>query len=328
MAGVSPMSSVAPRQRHGIDHLRPYLCGGLAAVAAEMVTFPLDTAKTRQQLQGQVGDSKWSNIRYRGIVHTLVTIAREEGLTSIYRGLSPALVRQAVYGTIKFGLYYSSKDVAKRLVRQKESTLVNLCCAVVAGSVSATLATPTDVIKVRMQSGSSHKGAKISWSLLSVGKVIHRQEGVRGLWRGGLPTAQRAALVAGVQLPVYDASKAQLLAHGVKDGAGCHLAASFLAGLSACIASNPVDVVRTRMMVQRKTARSSLGLPVQSSYGETMPHTYFTSSLRCGLHTVRSEGPLALYKGFFPAFARMGPWNVIFFIVYEKLQNSYPYVGR
>ena len=45
------MSSVAPRQRHGIDHLRPYLCGGLAAVAAEMVTFPLDTAKTRQQLQ-------------------------------------------------------------------------------------------------------------------------------------------------------------------------------------------------------------------------------------------------------------------------------------
>ena len=48
------MSSVAPRQRHGIDHLRPYLCGGLAAVAAEMVTFPLDTAKTRQQLQGQV----------------------------------------------------------------------------------------------------------------------------------------------------------------------------------------------------------------------------------------------------------------------------------
>ena len=33
-------------------------------------------------------------------------------------------------------------------------------------------------------------------------------------------------------------------------------------------------------------SRSSLGLPVQSSYGETMPHTYFTSSLRCGLHTV------------------------------------------
>ena len=37
--------------------------------------------------------------------YTLYT--REEGLVSIYRGLSPALVRQAVYGTLKFGLYYS-----------------------------------------------------------------------------------------------------------------------------------------------------------------------------------------------------------------------------
>merc|ERR1719494_847513 len=219
----------------------------MAAVAAEMATFPLDTAKTRQQLQGQVGDSRGSSLRYKGIVHTLITIGREEGLTSIYRGLSPALVRQSVYGTIKFGLYYSSKDVAKRLVRQpqKESTLVNLCCAVVAGSVSATLATPTDVIKVRMQSGSMHKGVNISWSLLSVGKVVLRLEGIRGLWRGGLPTAQRAALVAGVQLPVYDATKSQMLAHGVPDGAACHMAASVLAGLFACIASNPVDVVRT-----------------------------------------------------------------------------------
>ena len=231
---------------------------------------------------GQVGDSRWSSLRYKGIVHTLITIGREEGLTSIYRGLSPALVRQSVYGTIKFGLYYSSKDVAKRLVRQpqKESTLVNLCCAVVAGSVSATLATPTDVIKVRMQSGNMHKGANISWSLLSVGKVVLRHEGIRGLWRGGLPTAQRAALVAGVQVihcktivffviveSLHHLAAASVRCHQVPDACSwcawwCslphgskvfyfvllkHFQApkpfSVLAGLFACIASNPVDVV-------------------------------------------------------------------------------------
>merc|ERR1719167_1116257 len=292
----------------------------MAAVAAEMATFPLDTAKNRQQLQGQVGDSRWSSLRYKGIVHTLITIGREEGLTSIYRGLSPALVRQSVYGTIKFGLYYSSKDVAKRLVRQpqKESTLVNLCCAVVAGSVSATLATPTDVIKVRMQSGNMHKGANISWSLLSVGKVVLRHEGFRGLWRGGLPTAQRAALVAGVQLPVYDATKSQMLAHGVPDGAACHMAASVLAGLSACIASNPVDVVRTRMMVQKKIYQMNI---------DGASRIYHTSAVRCGMDMVQTEGVGALYKGFFPAFARMGPWNVIFFVVYEWAKTSFPYIG-
>merc|ERR1719495_2829942 len=54
----------------------------MAAVAAEMATFPLDTAKTRQQIQGHSPhlDHYWQG----------------EGLTSIYRGLSPALVRQSV----------------------------------------------------------------------------------------------------------------------------------------------------------------------------------------------------------------------------------------
>lgn len=45
------------------------------------------------------------------------------------------------------------------------------------------------------------------------------------------------------------------------------------------------------------------------------------SGLHCALHTVTTEGVQALYKGFIPSFARMGPWNVIFFIVYEKLKS-------
>ena len=98
-----------------------------------------------------------------------------------------------------------------------------------------------------------------------------------------------------LQLPVYDAAKRRLLHGGLADGAGVHLAASGLAGLSACLASNPVDVVRTRMMVQRRTARSSLGVPVHSSFGEG-GHSYYSSSLRCAANTVSSLTPL-LRKG-------------------------------
>lgn len=309
MAGVRTTRAHA----HQINPRR-YLCGGFAAVVAEMITFPMDTAKTRQQLQGQVGDRQWGNARYRGTLHTLSTIVRQEGLASIYRGISPALVRQAVYGTVKFGLYYSSKDLAMRLVKQpqqRESTLVNLCCAVVAGSIASALANPTDVIKVRMQSGEmvlSHSG-----SLFSVGRNIYSQEGFRGLWRGVCPTAQRAAVVAAVQLPVYDWTKARLLSAGVRDGPACHLFSSILAGLSACLASNPVDVVRTRMMVQKKISQMNI---------DGSSRLYHTSAVSCGLDMVQTEGIRALYKGFFPAFARMGPWNVIFFMVYEWAQTQ------
>ena len=71
---------------------------------------------------------------------------------------------------------------------------------------------------------------------------IYTTEGVRGLWRGVCPTAQRAALVAGVQLPVYDYTKYKLCcgpSAQMQDGVACHF-----------ISNYPVDVVRTRLMVQ------------------------------------------------------------------------------
>eukprot|EP00092_Neocalanus_flemingeri_P070470 GFUD01086509.1.p1 GENE.GFUD01086509.1~~GFUD01086509.1.p1 ORF type:complete len:296 (+),score=91.06 GFUD01086509.1:154-1041(+) len=289
----------------------PYVFGGIAAMCAEMVTFPIDTAKVRLQLQGQAGSTVWVQGRYRGTVHCLACMVREEGVTGVYKGLSPALLRQAVYGTIKFGLYYSAKELlAKRSGHKQESGLVNLGCAVFAGSVSSAIATPTDVIKVRMQS----KSTEGLGGLYTVARDIYTVEGVRGLWRGVCPTAQRSALVAGVQLPVYDLTKSRLCCGPsalMRDGVVCHFLSSLVAGFSAALASNPVDVVRTRLMVQRRCARLAGG-------GKT---TVYSSAIHCGLHTVRTEGFSALFKGFVPSFARMGPWNVIFFVVYEKLKR-------
>jgi len=36
---------------------------------------------------------------------------------------------------------------------------------------------------------------------------------------------------------------------------------------------------------------------------------------------VRTEGVLALYKGFIPNWLRLGPWNIIFFMTYEQLKK-------
>ena len=72
----------------------PYVCGGFAAVSAEIATFPVDTAKVRLQLQGQTKDHRWSKMRYTGTVHCLACITKEEGIRAVYKGLAPALIRQ------------------------------------------------------------------------------------------------------------------------------------------------------------------------------------------------------------------------------------------
>jgi len=284
--------------------LHPYLWGGTAAMVAEASTFPIDTAKTRLQLQGSKGDSRFTRTKYSGFVSCLRRVAGEEGASQLYRGLPPALLRQAVYGSIKYGLYYTSKDWLQAcLGLPEESTLLRLLCGVLAGSVSSAIACPTDVMKIRMQARTTDD------KTLKVGLGIYRKEGIRGLWRGVGPTSQRSGLLAGVQLPAYDIAKERIKSLGLDEGPQLHLIASLMAGLAAALASNPVDVVRTRMMVQRRLQGG----------GEEGVRLY-KSTIHCAYHTVRGEGPAALYKGFLPSFARMGPWNVIFFLVYERLK--------
>ena len=68
------------------------------------------------QLQGQaIGSAQLSRIQrhhrpYRYFWNCWSRILREEGFFVLYRGLSPALLRQSVYGTIKFGLYPNLKS--------------------------------------------------------------------------------------------------------------------------------------------------------------------------------------------------------------------------
>lgn len=292
---------------------RPFVFGGLASVIAESGTFPIDTTKTRLQVQGQVIDATHHQLRYRGMTHAILTICQEEGVTALYSGLAPAVLRQATYGTIKFGIYHSLK---RRIFKdpKDEKLLPNIGCGVIAGVVSSSIANPTDVLKVRMQTRTGEFGQK---GLMHCFLSIARNEGVRGLWRGVGPTANRAAVVVGVELPAYDFSKKHLIRTGMfKDNVVTHFLASFLAGLVGALASNPIDVVKTRLMNQRNLKLTAGGV------GAAAPAIY-TSSLHCLLQTYRTEGFLALYKGFIPNWVRLGPWNIIFFITFEQLKLKF-----
>lgn len=65
---------------------RPFVYGGLASCTAEFGTFPIDVAKTRLQVQGQQLDSKYSKLKYRGMLDAFFKIYREEGIRSLYSG--------------------------------------------------------------------------------------------------------------------------------------------------------------------------------------------------------------------------------------------------
>lgn len=65
-----------------VSQWRAILAGGLAGVAAALITYPLEVAETRLIVQN------CKEPTYIGVVHTLSKIHRSEGLLALYRGFS------------------------------------------------------------------------------------------------------------------------------------------------------------------------------------------------------------------------------------------------
>lgn len=294
---------------------RPFLFGGLASSVAELATFPIDLTKTRLQIQGQIFDNtsqqlQYAQKKYTNMFQAGYRIARDEGVHKLYSGVSAALLRQATYGTIKIGIYQRIKRIFAEDISQEKLHL-NILNGMFSGALSNAIANPTDLLKIRMQANHpSVQGKRLFPAMFSIAK----KEGVRGLWSSVLPTAQRAAIVCGVELAVYDWMKKQLIYRfHCSDTIGTHFLSSFTAGLAGALSSTPIDVVRTRLMNQE-----NLHPRHQVSTTSTTP---YRGVIDCFVKTTKNEGFFALYKGFFPSWLRLGPWNIVFFIVFEQLKR-------
>lgn len=72
---------------------------------SQFCTIPLDTAKVRLQLQRKASTGDGVLPKYRGLLGTVATIAREEGLAALWKGITAGLHRQFIYGGLRIGLY-------------------------------------------------------------------------------------------------------------------------------------------------------------------------------------------------------------------------------
>ena len=170
------------------------------------------------------------------------------------------------------------------------------------------MAHPADLIKVRMQADGRllSQGLQPRYSgIFDAFRQIIQTEGFLGLWRGVLPSAQRAFLVNMGEFTCYDQAKHFIINNQVcGDNAFAHTLASVASGLSATALSCPADVIETRMMNQ--------------AMGKGESTTVYRSSYDCLVKTMKFEGVLALWKGFFPTWARLGPWQFVFWVSYER----------
>lgn len=270
---------------------------------AASCTHPLDLTKVRMQtlpsLPGAKRPSTFSVIR--------ATVA-ESGVRSLYTGLTASLLRQMSYSLVRLGSYESMKEHLSKDGRPSSGKL--LLAAMAAGGMGGIAGNPADILLVRMTSDSIRPPEKrYNYSNAITGLVtLVKSEDVRGLFRGLGTNTTRAVLMNGSQVWSYDLFKTMLLQHRVpvldyqfRDNLALHMAASTLAGTVATTVCSPADVMRSRLM---------------SASGKSNPVEVLKTSLS-------TEGPRFLFKGWTPAFIRLGPNTIFMFVFLEQLKNGW-----
>ncbi|PNF35520.1 Mitochondrial uncoupling protein 2 [Cryptotermes secundus] len=296
------------------------LTAGTAGCIADFASFPLDTAKVRLQIQGEghmlvaVNPGNALLVRgttpsqYNGLMGTIITIARQEGVRSLYSGLSAGLQRQMCFASVRLGLYDSVKSLYQQLLDGNRSGGLHvgtrISAGLTTGALAVLLAQPTDVVKVRFQAQQRALGTETApryKSTVQAYRTIAKQEGARGLWKGTFPNVSRNAIVNVSEIVCYDIVKDLILQHSLmRDAVPCHFTSAVISGFCATVAASPVDVVKTRYM--------------NSTRGE------YRSAVDCALRMLAQEGPAAFYKGFIPSFCRLVSWNIVMWITYEQFK--------
>ena len=180
-------------------------------------------------------------------------------------------------------------------VKRYQSLPINIFSGASSGVMGAAAGSPFFLVKTRLQSyspflpvGTQHQ-YKNAWDGL---RQIYTAEGVKGLYRGVGPAMVRTAFGSSVQLPTYFMAKRRLVSwFGMEDGAPLHLLSTTASGIVVWILMHPPDTVMARM------------------YNQT--GNLYKGAFDCLYRTVRTEGLLAVYKGFFAHLARILPHTIL-----------------
>lgn len=123
------------------NYLAPALAGSIARTLAVIAVCPMELIRTK--LQSQQG---YSYADLKAVVRTAV---QQNGMLSLWRGLSPMLLRDVPFSVIYWMGYERTKLQLSRLGLSPST--VPFLAGSMAGTVAAIVTNPLDVIKTHMQ---------------------------------------------------------------------------------------------------------------------------------------------------------------------------------
>ncbi|XP_051575060.1 probable mitochondrial glutathione transporter SLC25A40 isoform X2 [Myxocyprinus asiaticus] len=231
-----------------------------------------------------------------------IKIIRREGVRSLWSGLPPTLV-MAVPATMIYFTCYDQLCAALKVRMEDRSDLAPLLAGAIARVGSATVISPLELIRTKLQSEkqSYRQLSAVIWSSL-------HNEGWQSLWRGWGPTLLRDVPFSAMYWYNYEKGKAWLCEYYGSSNPTFTITfiAGALSGSIAAIVTLPFDVVKTRRQVELGELQAmNLSTQVSSSTYNVMKRI------------VSENGLLGLFAGFMPRLIKVAPACAIMISTYE-----------
>ncbi|XP_061345268.1 adenine nucleotide transporter BT1, chloroplastic/mitochondrial-like [Gastrolobium bilobum] len=178
-------------------------------------------------------------------------------------------------------------------------SLRRLISGAIAGAVSRTVVAPLETIRTHLMVGSCGNNS------IQVFQSIMESEGWKGLFRGNFVNIIRVAPSKAIELFAYDTVKKQLSpepGEQSKIPIPASSIAGAVAGFSSTLCTYPLELLKTRLTVQRGVYKNFLDALVR---------------------IVQEEGPAELYRGLTPSLIGVIPYAATNYLAYDTLRKAY-----
>jgi len=277
---------------------------------------------------------------FRSTFDAMKKISRNEGPTTLWRGLTPTLLMAIPANVIYFTGYdwlrFSEASPIRKLTNDTYAPLV-------AGSSARVLAgiavSPLEMFRTRMQATPGGTTGVFKDTLLGLHRMTQTQ-GYTSLWRGLTLTMWRDVPFSALYWWGYEATKNAIKdsRHGRSLATGRSLtssqqpaatetdtttfvdsfAAGGIAGGAAAFVTTPFDVGKTRQQTYRHAGDDSPSVQAAkeaAKKGKIVPEEL--SMPRFMYHIFKEEGAAGIFKGWIPRVLKVAPACAIMISSYE-----------
>ncbi|KAF8726019.1 hypothetical protein HU200_020603 [Digitaria exilis] len=213
--------------------------------------------------------------------------------------VSPEVVETPLPGE-GVGLREKGKKKGVKLkIKVGNHHIKRLISGAIAGTVSRTAVAPLETIRTHLMVGSNGN------SVTEVFQSIMKHEGWTGLFRGNFVNVIRVAPSKAIELFAFDTANKFLTPKSGEERKiplPPSLVAGAFAGVSSTLCMYPLELIKTRLTIQRGV---------------------YNNFLDAFVKIVREEGPTELYRGLAPSLIGVIPYAATNYFAYDTLKKAY-----